>query len=310
MIELVIRLRLLEGVFSRAWTCLTPLALSPQFVKECDEPHGDNMAAGLKSRLDSSRAGFSERYTAADLPGLNYSAFCMPRCSQLANLRAARPAILPSLLMCDFGRLEDEVRRLEEAHVPALHLDIMDGHFVPNLSYGLVLVETFRRLTDLPLDLHLMISNPGEYVERYREAGGDSITIHAEAVDDPRPVLEKIRSLGAGAGLAINPPTPVSAIEGCLDLCDLVLVMSVMPGFGGQHFDPTALEKLQDLKSRVRPETLLEVDGGVNSETIADCARAGAQLFVVGSAIFKGGNYTASTAHLRELAQSPQLEPH
>jgi ribulose-phosphate 3-epimerase len=219
-------------------------------------------------------------------------------------LRAAAPAILPSLLMCDFGRLEEEVRRLEEAGVPALHLDVMDGQFVPNLSYGLPLVETFRRLTRLPLDVHLMIANPGDhdYLERYREAGADNMTIHAEAVADPRPLLERIRRTGASAGLAINPPTPVSAIQHCLDVCDVVLVMSVMPGFGGQKFDPTALDKTRALKAMVGPDVLLEIDGGVNAKTISDCAAAGSQLFVVGSAIFGMDDYGVSTQRLRELA--------
>jgi ribulose-phosphate 3-epimerase len=221
---------------------------------------------------------------------------------QLDRLRTVAPAILPSLLMCDFGRLEDEVRRLEAAGVQALHLDVMDGHFVPNLSYGLPLVETFRRLTTLPLDVHLMIDDPADYVQRYRDAGADSMTIHAEAVPDVRPVLEAIRESGAGAGLAINPPTPVSAIEPALDLCDMVLVMSVMPGFGGQKFDATALDKLSQLRSKVGPEVLLEVDGGVNASTIARCAKAGAQLFVVGSAIFHTDDYAASLKQLTQLA--------
>src|SRR5206468_4298178 len=144
-----------------------------------------------------------------------------------------------------------------------------------------------------PLDVHLMISNPADYIERYRQAGADSMTIHAEAVADPRPVLDRIRKLGALAGLAINPPTPVAAIRSVLDACDLVLVMSVMPGFGGQKFDRVALEKTRELRSMVGPHTLLEIDGGVNEATIAECAAAGSQLFVVGSAIFGHEDYSA-----------------
>ena len=221
----------------------------------------------------------------------------------LQSLRTRAPAVLPSLLMCDFGRLAEEVARLEEAGVAALHLDVMDGHFVPNLSYGLPLVEAFRRMTKLPLDVHLMISNPGDYLARYRDAGADIMTIHVEAAPQPRPLLEKIRDLGAGAGLALNPPTPLSAIEGCLDVCDLVLVMSVMPGFGGQKFDKAALEKLSALRERVDDGVLLEVDGGVNQATIESCAAAGAQLLVVGSAIFATADYTASARQLAQLAQ-------
>lgn len=228
----------------------------------------------------------------------------MSRRRHLRQLASAAPVLLPSLLMCDFGHLADELDRLEEAGTRALHLDVMDGHFVPNMTYGLTLVETIRRLSDLPLDVHLMISNPSEYVERYYEAGADIITIHAEALDDPRPALEQIAALGAGAGLAINPPTPVESIEGCLDVCDLVLVMSVPAGFGGQAFDPTALEKLRWLRDRSREDIVLEIDGGINEETIGQCAEAGAQLFVAGSAIFRSDDYPRSIASLRERATS------
>lgn len=211
--------------------------------------------------------------------------------------------MLPSLLMCDFGQLEREVRRLEEAGAAALHLDVMDGHFVTNLSYGLPLVETFRRLTDLPLDTHLMIANPEQYVDRYIDAGADLVTIHAEATDALRPLLERIRGKGAAAGVAINPPTPLEAIQPCLDACDLVLVMSVMPGYGGQAFDPAALDKLRQLSGLVGSDVLLQVDGGVNEKTIGSCAQAGAQLFVVGSAIFGQSDYAASLTRLGELVE-------
>ena len=222
----------------------------------------------------------------------------------LNALRAAPPVVLPSLLLCDFGNLEREIRQLEAAGVRGLHLDVMDGHFVPNMTYGLTMVSTLREITDLPLDVHLMISNPGDYLKKYVDAGADLVTIHAEAVDDPRPLLEEIRSLGAGAGLAINPPTSVASIEAALPLCDLVLAMSVMPGFGGQAFDEVALEKLGDLRTKVSAETLLEVDGGVNSKTIAACGSAGAQLLVVGSAIFREPDYAQAIANLTQLAGS------
>jgi ribulose-phosphate 3-epimerase len=231
----------------------------------------------------------------------------MNRSDCLAELRSAPPAVLPSLLLCDFANLEREIRALEAAGVRALHLDVMDGHFVPNMTYGLTLVETLRRITDLPLDVHLMISNPSDYLSQYIGAGADLVTFHAEAVDDPRPLLEEIRHLGAGAGLAINPPTSVAEIEPVLPLCDLVLVMSVMPGFGGQTFDEVALEKLDDLRAKVSDQVLLEVDGGVNASTIAACGAAGAQLLVAGSAIFRTEDYASSVAHLTELASS-QLE--
>jgi len=226
----------------------------------------------------------------------------MPQLRHLDQLRKTSPVVLPSLLLCDFGNLEREVQKLEAAGVRGYHLDVMDGHFVPNMSYGLPIVEAMRRLTDLPLDVHLMISDPGNYVERFVEAGADLLTIHAEAVEDPRPVLETIRKLGVGAGLAINPATSIEKIEAALPLCDLVLVMSVVPGFGGQAFDDVALDKLRALRSQLPDEVLLEVDGGVNEETISACGEAGAQLLVAGSAIFGKSDYTAAVAKLTRLA--------
>jgi len=226
----------------------------------------------------------------------------MSRRSQLERLRATAPSVLPSMLLCDFGNLEREVRRLEEAGVPGLHLDVMDGHFVRNLTYGLPLVEAFRRLTSLPLDVHLMISNPADYVKSFHEAGADVITIHAEAVERPREVLEQIREGGAAAGLAINPPTSLESIDDALAACDLVLVMSVMPGFGGQKFDAVALDKLRALRRKVDPSVVLEIDGGVNDATIGSCVDAGAELLVVGSAILGHPDYTGRVASLRSLA--------
>ncbi|MFV2066164.1 MAG: ribulose-phosphate 3-epimerase [Pirellulales bacterium] len=222
----------------------------------------------------------------------------------VAELRASAPAILPSLLRCDFGNLRQEVEQLEKAGAAALHLDVMDGHFVPNLTYGMPVVEAFRRLTRLPLDVHLMIDNPGQYVEAFREAGADLMTIHVEAVDDPPAVLRQIRDTGAGAGLAINPSTPLEVALPLLGDCDLVLVMSVAPGFGGQAFQPIALEKLQALKRRTEGKLLLEVDGGVDQETVAACATAGADLLVVGSAIFRSSDYSETIQGLRRLARS------
>ncbi len=197
------------------------------------------------------------------------------------------------------------MRALEESGVPGLHLDVMDGSFVPNLSYGMPIVAAIRGLTELPIDVHLMIQRPQNYVKQFREAGADSLTIHIEAVEDPRPVLEQIRSLGCGAGIALNPPTPISRLEGCLDLCDLVLVMSVQAGFGGQSFNPVALDKLRQVRTMVEPDVLLEIDGGINSATIAQASSAGAQLFVVGSAIFGKPDYQQAVTELTHLA-TPQ----
>jgi ribulose-phosphate 3-epimerase len=218
------------------------------------------------------------------------------------KLRGAAPIVLPSLLQCDFGHLADEVKRVTDGGAHALHLDCMDGHFVPNMTYGLTIVEAVRKLTDVPLDVHLMIANPQQYIRHYRDAGADIITIHAEAVADPGPLLQEIRQTGALAGLAINPPTPIEGIRPSLGMCDLVLVMSVMPGFGGQKFNPVALEKLSWLREACPAGILLEVDGGVNPNTIAQCNAAGADLFVVGSAIFSHEDYGTPIAELAMLA--------
>jgi ribulose-phosphate 3-epimerase len=229
------------------------------------------------------------------------------RASRRGALRALRgeaPLVVPSLLLCDFGQLRRQVERLEAAGVRALHLDVMDGHFVPNLSYGLPLVEAFHGMTHLPLDVHLMISNPAEYIDRYAAAGTSGMTIHLEAAPDPRPLLRRIRELGLSAGLAINPATPVERVADILDECDLVLVMSVSPGFGGQVFESSALDKLRWLRGRVRSDVLLEVDGGVNERTIGACAEAGAHVMVVGSAVLKQNDYQAAVGSLTAVARS------
>jgi len=208
------------------------------------------------------------------------------------TLRAEGPAVVPSLLLCDFGHLADEVKRLEDAGVRALHLDVMDGIFVPNITYGLPIVEAVRRATELPIETHLMIAEPAKYLRQFRDAGADAMTFHFEAVPDARPLLEQIRGMGAEAGLAINPATPVAAIKALLDACDILLVMSVSPGFGGQSFEPMALEKLSQLRALVTTDQLLEVDGGVNARTIGSCVAAGAYSLIVGSAIFGHSDYT------------------
>ncbi len=209
----------------------------------------------------------------------------------IAEFRAAAPVIEPSLLASDFAHLAEEIRRLEAAGAQVLHLDIMDGHFVPNISFGFPVIEAIRRSTRLPLDVHLMISDPGRYLARFRKAGADSLIIHVEAVGDPRPLLAEIRRLGAVAGLTLNPPTPIEAVEPYLDDCDLVLVMSVEAGFGGQEFEPQAVDRLRRLRAVGRNDLLLSVDGGINDKTIGPCAEAGAELFVTGSALFAHHDY-------------------
>jgi ribulose-phosphate 3-epimerase len=225
------------------------------------------------------------------------------RPASLDAWRQASPVILPSLLLCDFGNLEREIRRLEDAGVQAFHLDVMDGHFVDNLTYGLPVVEAVRRITRFPLDVHLMISDPARYVDRFIDAGADAISFHIEADRDPQPLLASIRERGVLAGIALNPPTPLDAINPVLDNCDFVLVMSVMPGFGRQAFQEVALAKLIRLRELAGDHLLLEIDGGVNASTIGACAAAGAQLFVAGSAILGQQEYDKSVATLRKLAE-------
>jgi ribulose-phosphate 3-epimerase len=214
------------------------------------------------------------------------------------SLRDGLPQILPSLLTCDFGNLPREVGQMETAGIRCLHLDVMDGCFVPNLTFGMPIVAGLRGLTELSLDVHLMIDRPRRFLRDFVAAGADAVTVHVEAVEQPREVLREIRDLGAASGIALNPATPMAAVEPCLEDCDLVLVMSVPAGFGGQSFDEIALEKLRHLREMGGPDLMLEVDGGVNSATIERCAAAGAQLFVVGSAIFQSTDYHATIEQL------------
>lgn len=194
--------------------------------------------------------------------------------------------------------------RLDEAGVSALHLDVMDGVFVPNFTYGMTIVEAFRKLTDLPLDVHLMMVHPEKYIRQFHEAGADVITIHAEATGDAAGTLQQIRELGAAAGIAINPDTPVSAIADCLEFVDLVLIMSVNAGFGGQEFDSTVLEKIKQVRSLPHgQDVVIEMDGGINESTIGTCTQYGAQLLVAGSAIFKSDNYAKAIENLMSQVQ-------
>jgi len=222
----------------------------------------------------------------------------------LARLAQASPAVLPSLLLCDFGNLQREVERLEEAGAAALHLDVMDGLFVPNMTYGMPIVAALRRLTRLPLDVHLMIERPERYLREFRDAGAHLLTIHVEATADPAAVLGRYGDMGLGAGLAVNPGTPLDGVEQCLEACDLALVMSVPAGFGGQPFDRAALDRVRRLRQLAGDRLLLEMDGGINDATIADCAAAGAQLFVVGSGIFRASDYGEALRRLTALAGS------
>ena len=210
--------------------------------------------------------------------------------SAVERIHQSAPAILPSLLMCDFGDLKTEINRLEAAGTEVLHLDVMDGHFVPNLTYGMPIVAGLRKHTGMPLDVHLMISDPLKYAKEFVDAGADLLTFHVEAVADPVAVAKKIASLGVGVGVAINPSTSMERLGDCLDHCDLALVMSVEAGFGGQAFNPIAMQRLRELRQRY-PNLLLEIDGGINGQTISLARAAGCDLFVVGSAIFRHRDY-------------------
>jgi ribulose-phosphate 3-epimerase len=213
--------------------------------------------------------------------------------------------VLPSILNCDFSDLKGEVTRLVDAGVKALHLDVMDGHFVPNISFGMPIVSGLSRSTDLLLDVHLMISDPMAYAKPMVEAGADILTFHVEAVADAAETAQRIADLGVGVGVALNPDTPLASIASCLPHVDMVLTMSVEAGFGGQKFNPIALEKLRTLRAEY-PELLLQIDGGIDTETIGPARSAGCDLFVVGSAIVTKDDYGAAIAELNAAMEGGQ----
>lgn len=217
--------------------------------------------------------------------------------AKLDAIRDAAPAVLPSMLICDFGDLRSEVAKLADAGTRVLHLDVMDGHFVPNLTYGMPIIEGLRRHTDLPLDVHLMISDPLKYARPMVDAGADILTFHVEAVEDAVYTAREIKKLGVGVGVALNPDTPIRDLDPCLEDVDMVLVMSVNAGFGGQSFNPVALDKLKLLRES-HPDLLLEIDGGINNETIGQARAAGCDLFVVGSGIFRADDYGDAISQL------------
>jgi ribulose-phosphate 3-epimerase len=214
--------------------------------------------------------------------------------------------IAPSLLAADFARLGEEVRAIEAAGADWLHLDIMDGHFVPNISFGPGLVKALRRHAAIPFDVHLMIAPADPYLAAFAEAGADLISLHPEAGPHLHRSLQTIRALGKKAGVVLNPATPVSAVEPVLDLCDLVLVMSVNPGFGGQSFIRSQLGMIAALRALIDHhvslggrEIALQVDGGVTAETARDCVAAGADVLVAGTAVFGAKDYAAAIRALR-----------
>jgi len=228
----------------------------------------------------------------------------LKREAMLQHLRTNAPVIAPSMLKCDFGNLQQEVEQLDAAGFPVLHLDVMDGHFVPNLSYGPMVIKSMRKLTSTPFDAHLMISDPTKYLQEYIDAGCEAITFHLEAVPEPRPLLDAIRNSDAVAGLAINPGTPIETAEPWLQHCDLLLVMSVEPGFGGQAFMPEVLPKVRRAREIAGERLIISMDGGVASKTIEECAAAGTDLFVAGSSVFDEPDYESAGRRLSQLAAS------
>ena len=215
--------------------------------------------------------------------------------------------IAPSILSADFTRLGDDIRAVEAAGADWIHADIMDGHFVPNISFGPMLVQAVRSTTRLPIDVHLMISDPDPYIAAFAKAGASYISVHVETCIHLNRTIQLIRNAGVRPGVVLNPATPVESLRWIIEYVDLILVMSVNPGFGGQAFIPNSLEKIKALRERIAGKglkALIEVDGGVSDQTIAAIAAAGADVFVAGSAIFSSRDYSATIRSLREKMNS------
>ena len=211
--------------------------------------------------------------------------------------------IAPSILSADFSRLGEEIEAVTRGGATILHVDVMDGHFVPNLTIGLPVVKSIARATKLPIDAHLMISEPGRYAEQFVEAGASMVSIHVEADAHLHRTLMSIKSAGAQAGVVLNPATPLETLEEAMPFADYVLVMSVNPGFGGQKFIPNAIDKLRRLRRIIEERhlnTRIEIDGGIDLENIASVVAAGAEIIVAGSAVFGAGNPEAAVRGLRE----------
>ena len=217
--------------------------------------------------------------------------------------KAGTIEIVPSILSADFAKLADEIAEIESAGVNVVHLDVMDGHFVPNITIGPLVVAKLRKYSKLIFDCHLMISEPVKYVERFVEAGANHITFHIEATDEPEKLIDKLHKLGCTAGICLNPETPVEAIEAVAPLCDMVLVMTVEPGFGAQEFMPEAAKKIVRVREIVGPEIRVEVDGGIDAETVPIVVSYGADTLVAGNAIFAKTDRIAAINAIREACK-------
>ncbi len=229
----------------------------------------------------------------------------------MAFLSPDKISIAPSILNADFGHLAAQLHEAERTGVEAFHLDIMDGHFVPNISFGPDIVRRVNELTALPLDVHLMISDPDFYLERFIEAGADCLTVHLEACRNPDATIQKILDHDIAAGIAVSPDTPVEVLAPVIGRLDLVLIMSVHPGFGGQKFIPATIGKLQNLSVLLgdrRGEISVQVDGGLDSSTIPQVIQSGANLLVIGSAIFRHKDIASAVHTLREIIRTNELQ--
>jgi ribulose-phosphate 3-epimerase len=215
--------------------------------------------------------------------------------------------IAPSILSADFARLGDEIKAVEAAGADWIHADVMDGHFAPNITFGPLIVEAVRRVTTLPIDVHLMIENPDDYIKAFAKAGATYISVQIESCVHLNRSVQLIRECGAKPGVVLNPSTPLQSVDWILEYVDYVLVMSVNPGFGGQAFIPNSLDKIKELRRMIhnrKLSTLIEIDGGVNEKTISAIADAGVDIFVAGSAIFGSRNYTETISNFREKMES------
>ncbi len=223
------------------------------------------------------------------------------------------PRIAASILSADFARLADEVARVESAGADLLHIDVMDGHFVPNLTVGPPIVEALRKVTKLPLDVHLMMTNPDAFIPEFAEAGADYLTVHVEACPHLHRTVQSIKERGVKAGVTLNPATSLTTVEEIIAEADLLLVMSVNPGFGGQHFIPSVLKKIaraRHLIDQSGSRAVLEVDGGVKVENAAQIIQAGADILVSGSAIFSSADYGKTITAMRGAGQAGNPTPH